>query len=82
MSGTPFPLTRNQIELYFEQLLNPGTTIFHIGAIIRISGPLKLDLFLSAVRAGWQRFPELATSVFEVDGATVQSAPETADPEL
>src|SRR5947199_2115822 len=78
----PFPLSRNQKALYFEQLLNRGTTIYNIGAVISVIGPLQVHTFRDAARAASRRFPELATRVFELDGNPVQTVPEVAEPEL
>src|ERR1041384_3400524 len=67
-----FPLTRNQREIYFEQLLHPDTCIFNIGGPIMIDGPLQPALLVKAVRNVYKIPPEPNTTIFEEDGFPLQ----------
>jgi amino acid adenylation domain-containing protein len=67
-----FPLTRNQREIYFEQLLHANTSIFNIGATTTIDGPFQPELFVRAVRHLYHFHPEPNATIFEENGTPLQ----------
>jgi amino acid adenylation domain-containing protein len=78
-TGAPYRLTRDQRDIYFEQLLHPRHAIFHVGATIFIRGALNVNLFLDSVRETYRTCPDACSYVAGKGGVPVQYAPERGE---
>jgi hypothetical protein len=73
------PLTRDQKDIYFEQILHPECALFHVGAAIYVAGLLDLKLFLESVREVYQECPDACASIIPADGVPSQEVPEIGE---
>jgi amino acid adenylation domain-containing protein len=66
------PLSFAQQRLWFLDQLQPGSSVYIIPSVFRVSGPLDTDAFGKALRAIVQRHESLRTSYHVVDGIPSQ----------
>jgi hypothetical protein len=69
------PLTRDQKDIYFEEMLHPELALFHVGAAIYLEGVLDVDLFIESVREVYRECPDGCASII-VTGVPLQCSPE------
>nr|QEO74429.1 condensation domain-containing protein [uncultured bacterium] len=82
--GRPFALSFSQQRLWFFDRLMPGSAMYNVPAIVRLSGALNIPALHQTFDALIERHESLRTTFREVDGQPVQviGAPWTLRPRL
>ena len=70
--GRPFALSFSQQRLWFFDRLMPGSAIYNVPTIVRLSGALNLPALQQAFEALIERHESLRTTFREMDGQPVQ----------
>ncbi|MEM7356512.1 MAG: condensation domain-containing protein, partial [Acidobacteriota bacterium] len=69
----PFPLSFHQRQIWLYEQLRPGTPSYNVPAVLRLAGPLRVDLLEAAVGVLVARQDELRATFGQHEGNPVQT---------
>ena len=76
------PLTRGQLDIWLAEETGRFVAKWQLGVLVRIAGPIDVDLFESAIREVVREAEPMRAAFFEVDGQVFQKIVDYPDVEL
>ncbi len=76
------PLTRAQLDIWLAEETGRAGAKWQLGVLLRIAGPIDVDLFESSIRQAVGEAEPLRAAFFQVDGRVFQKAVDHPDVEL